>query len=117
MTTSSRKRSNLSPDEVLDIVSRLKIYPFGEKHIRAIKEKDTMWVPLIDVLNALDYKAKPSHVAKRLRAGEVELKEIGAKSSLVNCVNRAGLYSFALYSNDAQAMSFYRWAKKTIWGR
>lgn len=117
MNASFRKRSDLTQDALRDIASRIKYHAYGDGVVRTISEDGQLWLVLADVLNVLGYTAKPSHIAKRLREGEVELKEIGAKSSLVNCVERAGLYSFALYSNDAQAMSFYRWAKKAIWGR
>lgn len=115
MDTAIRKRSDLTPAELRDIAARIQVYDYDGIHVRAIRDGDSIWLVLVDVLHALCYTVKPSHIAKRLRNGEVELKEIGAKNAMVNCINRAGLYSFALYANDTRVLDFYSWAKRAIW--
>lgn len=114
MASGSRKRRELTPEQMEDITLRLREFSFQGKKIRALREDGCMWLVLADVLQALDYRVKASHIAKVLRPGEVELKDIGAKNALVNCINQAGLYAVTRFSNKPEAQTLYVWCLTNV---
>lgn len=115
MTPGTRKRHELSAAQLMDIASRLREFDFHGERIRVLYEDGCAWIVLADVLHALCYKVKAAHMAKTLRPEEIDLKDIGAKSSLAYCVNRAGLYVITQFASKQEASELYEWCKENIY--
>ena len=109
--SATRKRSDVPLDQLLESVRNVRDTKWKGKPIRYIPKSDGPWFVLADVLGALDYKVKPSHVKKALRAEECRLMEIGVKSSLANCVNVTGLMKILSFSGKPEAPDFLEWAR------
>lgn len=114
MASGARKRRELTHEQMEDIMLRLRELSFQGRRIRALHEDGYVWLVLADVLQALDYRVKASHIAKVLRPGEVELKDIGAKNALVNCINQTGLYAVTRFSNKPEAQTLYAWCLTNV---
>lgn len=114
MALGVRKRRELTSEQLENIMLRLREFSFQGKKIRALHEDGYVWLVLADVLQALDYRVKASHIAKVLRPGEVDLKDIGAKNALVNCINRTGLYAVTRFSNKPEAQTLYFWCLTNV---
>ena len=109
--SATRKRSDVPLDQLLESVRNVRDTKWKGKPIRYIPQSAGPWFVLADVLGALDYKVKPSHVKKALRAEECRLMEIGVKSSLANCVNVTGLMKILSFSGKPEAPGFLEWAR------
>ena len=107
----TRKRSEVPLGQLLESVGNVRDARWQGKLIRYIPENDGPWFVLADVLGALDYKVKPSHVKKALRTEECRLMEIGVKSALANCVNMTGLLKILSFSGKPDAPDFLEWAR------
>lgn len=114
MALGTRRRRDLSAEQLMEITARLREFDFHGKRIRVLYEDGDAWLVLADVLQALGYKVKASHIAKTLRPEEISLKDIGAKNSLVNCINRTGLYAITRYANKPESDVLYEWSKENI---
>ena len=110
-----RSRHKLTSGELKNILARLKEFDFHGKKIRAIWDDSQYWIVLPDILNALGYKVKASHIAKSLLPQEIGHKDIGAKGSLVNCVTKSGLYAVTRFSEKPSAQEFYAWCLEEIY--
>lgn len=108
----TRKRSDVPLDQLLESIGNIRDARWKGKPVRYIPESDGLWFVLADVLVALDYKVKPSHVKKALRAEECRLMEIGVKSALANCVNMTGLLKILSFSGKPDAPDFLEWARE-----
>ena len=115
MVSGTRKRRELSAAQLMDIASRLREFDFHGKRIRVLYEDGCVWIVLADVLQALGYKVKASHIAKTLRPEEIAFKDIGAKSSLAHCINRTGLYAITQFASRQEASELYEWCKENIY--
>lgn len=107
----TRKRSDVPLDQLLESIGNIRDARWKGKPVRYIPKSDGPWFVLADVLGALDYKVKPSHVKKALRAEECRLMEIGVKSALANCVNMTGLLKILSFSGKPDAPDFLEWAR------
>lgn len=107
----TRKRTEIPIDQILEAIKRVRYTEWNGERIRYVVEEDSAWFVLRDVLAALDYRVKASHVKKRTAPGECLRKEIGAKSALANCVNMTGLVKILSFSGKPEAPDFLEWAR------
>ena len=108
----TRKRSDVPLGQLSESIGNIRDARWKGKPVRYIPKSDGPWFVLADVLGALDYKVKPSHVKKALRAEECRLMEIGVKSALANCVNMTGLLKLLSFSGKPEAPAFLEWARE-----
>lgn len=110
--TGTRKRTEVPIDQILEAIKRVRYAEWNGSRIRYVVEGNSAWFVLRDVLEALDYRVKASHVKKRTSPNECLLMEIGAKSALANCVNMTGLVKILSFSGKPDAPDFLEWARE-----
>lgn len=115
MDAEARNRRSLASEQLEAIFSSICTHDFKGRRIRSLKHDGQVWVVFADVCKALDYK-NPNHEKKKVRPHEMCRLEIGLKNTLATCINRAGVVSFALLSNKAEASDFLVWAGEHIFG-
>ena len=71
----TRKRSEVPLDQLLESVGNVRDARWQGKPVRYIPKSDGPWFVLADVLGALDYKVKPSHIKKALQSEAVAHQE------------------------------------------
>ena len=105
----SRKRSELTYEEIEDIARRRRTYAFKGHVVRTVEHDGQKWVVFADVCNVLGYK-NPRHQVKFIRDEDKCKLDIGLKNTLVNCVNRRAIRSIAILTGRPDAAGFSDWA-------
>ena len=109
MDQSSRKRSTLTHEQIVEIFSRIKAFDCSGTRIRVVEHDGQRWMVFADVCKALGYK-NPNHQSKYLTSGEKCRLDIGLKNTLAICINQDGLHFFTMLANKKSATEFYDWA-------
>ena len=112
----TRKRSELSTEELEAIFGRMKTYTFEGYSIRCVENGGQQWVVLADACRALGYK-NSRHQAKYIQEQDKRKLDIGLKNTLVNCVNRNGLRRMCLLSSRAVGLKLSDWADAEIFAQ
>ena len=115
MSRDARLRSEISIDDLLEIVSRIGTCTYAGTKVRYLDDGGERWIVFADICKALGYK-NPNHESKKVDSSEKRKLEIGLKNTLAVCINQRGLLGFTLFSNKAEAVEFRAWADAEIFG-
>lgn len=103
-----RRRSELSHEQIIEILSRIKFLNYEGIRIRMVEHSGQKWMVFADACKALGYK-NPNHQSKYLNTDEKCHLDIGLKNALTTCINERGLKFFSALSSKASATTFYEW--------
>lgn len=109
----SRKRSELTYEEIEDIARRRRTYSFKGQKVRTIEHDGQEWVVLADVCKVLGYK-NPRNQTKYIREEDRCKLDIGLKNTLANCISRRATRSMAILTGRPVAIEFSDWADSEI---
>lgn len=111
MDMCTRKRSDMSTDQIKQVLQSIRTYSFNGAKIRTACADDQIWMVFADVCRAVNFK-NPRHEVKRFSIEETKKLDIGLKNTLAACVNKSGLWRFASLSSRPEPKELYAWAEK-----
>ena len=111
MDLCTRKRSDMSTDQLKQVLQSIRTYSFNGKSIRTVCSDDQIWMVFADVCAAVGFK-NARHEIKRLLPEEVKKLDIGLRNTLAAGITKSGLWRFASLSPRPEPKELYTWAEK-----